>query len=196
MVRTEIKNYKPIFRKHQLYLDLLGVPLAKQILLDSNKTFGENLKVPILDDGIDLNHPDLEVDETLSNEYNNNNLDMTDTHGTAVAGIIGSKGNKYTEGIAPNVSLISVNILGSSGVWSDPLKYRSDIVDIYNNSWAISTTPFSSTSLINNIIYGATNGRNGKGSIYVFASGNDHGEGDEANLLSHLNIDPTIVVGQ
>ena len=84
MVRTEIKNYKPIFRKHQLYLDLLGVPLAKQILLDSNKTFGENLKIAILDDGIDLNHPDLEVDETLSNEYNNNNLDMTDTHGTAL----------------------------------------------------------------------------------------------------------------
>ena len=40
---------------------------------------------------------------------------MDDTHGTAVAGIIASKGNKYIEGIA-QVELISIHVLGDGAI--------------------------------------------------------------------------------
>ena len=186
----------PIFRKHQLYLDLLGIPLAKKILLDSNIEYGNNVTVGVLDDGVDLNHVDLNVNKSISNAYNSKNLTMDDTHGTAVAGIIASKGNKYTEGIAPKVELISINVLGDGAIWNEPLKYRTDLIDIYNNSYGAPITPSNNYATIKNQVeYGIINGRNGKGCIYVFASGNSHDSGDEANLSEFLNTEGSIVVG-
>jgi hypothetical protein len=78
----------------------------------------------IIDSGIQLDHPDLNVDKARSRSF----LYSTDPaahysspedeygHGTGVAGIIGAKNNTIgTVGIAPGVSVVSLRVMDRTG---------------------------------------------------------------------------------
>jgi subtilisin family serine protease len=78
-------------------------------------------KAWIIDSGIDLDHPDLNVNTVKSKNfctqgtYSANGNDGLG-HGTHVAGIIGAKDNQIgTIGIVPGVSLVSVKVLSDEG---------------------------------------------------------------------------------
>ena len=82
-------------------------------------TIGENIKIAILDTGIDYTHDDLKncikggIDFTTKNKN-----DYTDRygHGTFCAGIIGSKN---VNGIAPNSEIYSIKIVNDNGEGSE-----------------------------------------------------------------------------
>lgn len=72
----------------------------------------------ILDTGIDLDHPDLNVDKTRSRSFLPDITSAEDDngHGTHVAGIVGAKNNTFgTLGVASGASLISLKILDKEG---------------------------------------------------------------------------------
>lgn len=72
----------------------------------------------IVDSGIDLNHPDLNVDKARSKSFipNVSSADDENGHGTHVAGIIGAKNNDYgVMGVASGASLVSCRVLDKDG---------------------------------------------------------------------------------
>lgn len=141
---------------------------------------GANVKVAVLDGGIDFNNLDL----------NNNILPLSyDTvtgtppsvmrspHGIFVSGIIGAiKNNNYQiVGVAPQSKLISISTDGLSNITSVEQRANGinwawqNAADIINNSW---TASYFSDLLDNAIENALTNGRNGLGTIVIFIAGN------------------------
>ncbi|XKH50564.1 cell wall-binding repeat-containing protein [Chryseomicrobium palamuruense] len=83
-----------------------------------------SVKVAVLDNGFDLNHPDLknQIDEYYSvtdDGFSNGK------HGTHVAGIIGAELNnkKFGAGVAPGTSLAVIDVFEGGGA------YTSDVID-------------------------------------------------------------------
>ncbi|MFK7924907.1 MAG: S8 family serine peptidase [Bacteroidia bacterium] len=72
----------------------------------------------ILDTGIDLDHPDLNVSNSLSISYVSAepSADDLNGHGTHCAGIIGAKDNLIgTKGVAAGATVVAVKVLGQNG---------------------------------------------------------------------------------
>ncbi|OJW78414.1 S8 family serine peptidase [Spirosoma sp. 48-14] len=72
----------------------------------------------IIDTGIDLDHPDLNVDVSRSKSFvsGNTSADDENGHGTHVAGIIGAKNNSIgVTGIASGATLVSLRVLDDDG---------------------------------------------------------------------------------
>ncbi|MCE3015748.1 MAG: S8 family serine peptidase, partial [Pirellula sp.] len=100
-----------------------------------------------------------------------------DSHGTAVAGVAAARGDNGigVAGAAYNSRVISIRIFDGNGVAStagiaNSLRYGGRYGDIVNNSWGGGAP---SSSINDAITWGVTNGRNGVGSTYFFATGNN-----------------------
>lgn len=118
-----------------------------------------------------------------------------DHHGTRCAGQIAAiKNNVCGVGIAYESKVAGVRIL--SGSISDvdeaaALNYGFQEVSIYSCSWGPPDNGRSmegpSYLIKKAVINGINNGRGGKGSIFVFASGNGAGHGDQCNFDGYTN---------
>jgi len=94
--------------------------------LHENRITGTDVKVAVVDTGLEIRHPDL-VDnilsgrsynyETLSNDPTSTRTRLKGDHGTAVAGLIAERGfnNIGGRGVAPTASLIGLNLLTEKG---------------------------------------------------------------------------------
>ena len=77
---------------------------------------GTGVKVAILDTGIDLDHPDLQVAGDVTFIEGTTSGDDDNGHGTLVAGIAGALDNDIgVIGVAPEASLYSVKVLDQDG---------------------------------------------------------------------------------
>ena len=147
-----------------------------------NYATGKNIKIAILDSGVDLNHNDLA--SNISNlcydtETGTSSCMRYGNHGTQCAGIAAAiKDNNYQiAGVAPDATIVSISnklkitpnttINLADGInWA----YQHD-VDIISNSWYYPTPCETLEDAIQNaFIYG----RQGKGCVIVFCSGNQH----------------------
>ncbi|MDR2151662.1 MAG: S8 family serine peptidase [Helicobacteraceae bacterium] len=158
---------------------------------------GEDVTIGIVDNGTDFTHPDLAPthDPSLSRNYYSHLNDPYPvkadcSHGTATAGIAGARGgNGGVMGVAPKANLAGLNIgLGCGGYMpytTDVADALSAAVDISSNSWGSSAPTAVDETLDNAIIEGAATGRGGKGTVYVFAAGNDRSHN------ANGNYDPT-----
>ncbi len=183
----------------------VGVDLKK----DETTYTGKGVTVAVIDNGIELNHPDLAVDESLSFEYRGritdpspteNQLDsgaVAATHGTCCAGIIAALGNNGigVRGVAPDTILVGLNAFssGTTAAFISAMLHKNELIDIYSNSWGDSPGGITQGE-IEALIESATHGRNGKGSIFVFAGGNDRSSGVNANYFQELNSKHVITV--
>ncbi len=147
---------------------------------------GRGVLVATVDNGIDVFHEDLQANigkgsySYLPEEYG---FSQAADHGTATAGIIAAvEGNgKGIKGIAPQARIIGFNALRLATVsnLADALVREKEHVWISNNSWGDINSwgePLALKSLIRDaLIDGVTDGRNGRGIVYVFAAGNGDG---------------------
>ncbi|CAG9822494.1 unnamed protein product, partial [Phaedon cochleariae] len=139
---------------------------------------GKGVVVSILDDGIQTNHPDLaqNYDPLASTDINGNDDDPMpqdngdNKHGTRCAGEVAAVAyNQFCGiGVAYNASIGGVRML--DGVVNDAVEAR-----------ALGLNPEHID------IYGVTSGRKGKGSIFVWASGNGGRHTDSCNCDGYTN---------
>ncbi len=150
---------------------------------------GEGILVAIVDTGLEIAHEDLfaNIASGMSYNYLNNSNDPTSSsewHGTAVAGIIAARdqNNLGLRGIAPRASLAAYNFLlvGDAATAFDALTRDSDNdqlpdAHISVNSWGPPDNGelhMADMEISNALNLGVTSGRNGLGTVYVWAAGN------------------------
>jgi len=155
-------------------------------------TGNPNITVAVIDGGVQLDHPDL-TNMHQSNYNTSSDLSNLWYHGTACAGIIGATHNNIgVSGISPDCQIMSINISYTNAV--DIANGVSFAVqsgaDVINNSWKVH---LMDQDIINNAYNNALSlGRNGKGCVVVFSSGNIEGIIDEFPANSN---DDFLVVG-
>ncbi|MBB5334633.1 S8 family peptidase [Chryseobacterium koreense] len=143
-------------------------------------TEGAGVKVAVFDTGIDLTNQDLSANilplsydaVTSSSPSQTYNI-----HGTNVAGVLGAiKNNNYQiVGVAPKSKMYSISInfsATSSGIEQTTRGINWAVqngADIINNSWQVN---YVSSMLDDAISNALTFGRNGLGTVILFAAGN------------------------
>ncbi|MEM9737488.1 MAG: S8 family peptidase [Bacteroidota bacterium] len=89
---------------------LSGIPLAWQ------KTMGEDVRVAVLDTGIDSNHPDLKDVIAEVRDFTGDGIEDMSGHGTHCAGVIaGQPIQSEFVGVAPKAELIIGKVLDNKG---------------------------------------------------------------------------------
>ncbi|KAI7860632.1 peptidase S8/S53 domain-containing protein [Circinella umbellata] len=171
---------------------------------------GQNVVVAILDDGLDMESEDLKENFFAEGSYDFNartelpkpRLD-DDNHGTRCAGEIAAvKNDVCGVGIAYGAKVAGIRILSediTDAEEAEALNYKYQDNHIYSCSWGppdlgeVAEAPRG--IVLDAIINGIENGRNGSGTIFVFASGNGGANDDNCNFDGYTNSMYTITVG-
>lgn len=174
---------------------------------------GAGITVTILDDGIERNHPDLmeNYDASASYDFNSNDADPMprynpqneNRHGTRCAGEVAAikDNNICVPGIAYKSNIGGIRML--DGDVTDVVEMKSvshspQTVDIYSSSWGPDddgkTVDGPGRLTKQAFIDGTEKGRNGKGSIFVWASGNGGRYHDSCSCDGYCNSIYTITV--
>jgi subtilisin-like proprotein convertase family protein len=177
---------------------------------------GTGINIAVVDDGMDLKHPDLAPNARTDIDYdywqNDNNPSAAppyDMHGTSVAGIAAARGGNDVgvSGAAPMASLVAVRLIvgaTSDAEERDALLHNAtpaiaaDATDICSNSWGPvddgvtdeGPLPLAEQAFID----GTTNGRGGLGIVYTWAAGNGEQSFDDSNYDGYANQRYTIAV--
>ncbi|MBD2577131.1 S8 family serine peptidase [Oscillatoria sp. FACHB-1406] len=182
---------------------------------------GNGITIGIVDDGIQYNHPSLKDNyrsdlsrdffEKVGGIYDPNplpyispvpGLNAADSHGTAMASLAAGKGESGLFGTAPKASVVGLrlvpNALPTDLTQADTLSYLKDDIDIFNNSWGPSDdsnkleAPDPLAQMVLHTT--ATQGREGKGGIFVWAAGNGQEYEGNVNYDGYANSRYAIAV--
>ncbi|XP_035996608.1 proprotein convertase subtilisin/kexin type 5 [Fundulus heteroclitus] len=174
---------------------------------------GKGVVVSVLDDGIEREHPDLkpnydplascdvsEQDQDPSPSYSN---DAANSHGTQCAGTVAASANNSlcTVGVSFHARIGDIRMLGGDVtdiVEALSLNFRPQYIDIYLASWGPADDgatldgpgPLARLALQS----GIKKGRQGRGSIFVWASGNGGRKGDHCSCDGYSSSIYTISV--
>lgn len=157
----------------------------------------QNVIVAVLDQGVELNHPDLTNIHPVSfdTETGTSPSQVLGDHGTACAGIIGANTNNSDgiAGIAPESPIMSIS--NSLAGTPNSRQRRADGINFaVNNGASVINNSWSSAiqyQIIDDAITNAfNNGRDGLGCVVVFSSGNDNGA---VNYPANSNEDILVV---
>uniref|UniRef100_A0A3Q3MWA6 Proprotein convertase subtilisin/kexin type 5b n=1 Tax=Mastacembelus armatus TaxID=205130 RepID=A0A3Q3MWA6_9TELE len=174
---------------------------------------GKDVVVTILDDGIERNHPDLfqNYDPQASFDVNGNDMDPMprydatneNKHGTRCAGEVAAAANNShcIVGIAYNARIGGVRMLDgdvTDMVEAKSLSLQPQHIDIYSASWGPDDdgkTVDGPASLARQAFEnGIRSGRKGRGSIFVWASGNGGRSRDHCSCDGYTNSIYTISI--
>ncbi|MBT5415686.1 MAG: tandem-95 repeat protein, partial [Rhodospirillaceae bacterium] len=165
--------------------------------------------VGVVDDGVEYSHSEFlgAYRGDVDYDYGGNDADAApgsgDSHGTAVAGLIGARADgQGTIGVAFESDLTSYRIFGgtvTTGEYAAVYRHYSDGVDIFSNSWGYNgffyddfDGGFSAAGAgVNDSV---AHGRDGLGSVILFAAGNDRQDGQNVNYHGFQNARETIAV--
>uniref|UniRef100_A0A8C1GAY4 Furin (paired basic amino acid cleaving enzyme) a n=1 Tax=Cyprinus carpio TaxID=7962 RepID=A0A8C1GAY4_CYPCA len=167
---------------------------------------GQGVVVSILDDGIEKNHPDLiqNYDPDASYDVNDGDPDpqprytqLNDNrHGTRCAGEVAAVANNGMcgVGVAYNSKIGGVRMLDgevTDVVEAQSLSLNPQHIDIYSASWGPEddgkTVDGPAKLAKEAFLRGVNEGRGGRGSIFVWASGNGGREKDSCNCDGYTN---------
>jgi len=174
---------------------------------------GTGIRVGVVDDGLETTHPDLaaNVDLASGKDWNGNDLDPNpgngDNHGTACAGNVAAPANNSLGGCgsAPEAKLIGMRLIAAATTDSQEaeamnyLATGTNLVHIKTNSWGPSDTGSSVEgpgSLTRAALANTTSvGRNGLGTIFLWAGGNGNQADDNSNYDGYANDPHVIAIG-
>jgi hypothetical protein len=168
------------------------------------------VRIGIVDDGLQTSHPDLSpnVDTTNGKDWNGNDSDPNpgagDDHGTACAGDAAARGNNGigVSGSAPEATLVGMRLIAAATTdtqEAEAMNYLPQLIQIKSNSWGPDDTgdileapgPLTKAALQS----AAETGRDGKGTISMWAGGNGLDTNDNSNYDGYANSIYTIAVG-
>lgn len=161
---------------------------------------GKNVTTAIMDDGVDYMHLDLRENYNAEASYDFSSNDQfpypryTDdwfnSHGTRCAGEVASKRDNDIcgVGIAYDSKVAGIRMLDqpymTDIIEANSMSHEPNLIDIYSASWGPTdngkTVDGPRNATMHAIVKGVNEGRNGKGSIFVWASG-DGGQDDDCN---------------
>uniref|UniRef100_A0A8C5I1I3 Neuroendocrine convertase 1 n=1 Tax=Gouania willdenowi TaxID=441366 RepID=A0A8C5I1I3_GOUWI len=174
---------------------------------------GKGVVITVLDDGLEWNHTDIysNYDPAASYDFNDNDSDPfprydstnENKHGTRCAGEIAMQAdnNKCGVGVAYNSKVGGIRML--DGIVTDAIEassigFNPDHVDIYSASWGPNddgkTVEGPGRLAQKAFEYGIQKGRGGKGSIFVWASGNGGRQGDNCDCDGYTDSIYTISI--
>lgn len=171
---------------------------------------GHNATVAIVDDGLDMYSNDLKDNYFAEGswDFNDNNAEpkprlADDRHGTRCAGEVSAvKNNICGVGVAWDSKVAGIRILSkliSDADEAIALNYAYQRNQIYSCSWGPlddgSTMDVPGILIKRAMVNAIQKGRDGKGSIYVFASGNGAASDDNCNFDGYTNSIYSITVG-
>uniref|UniRef100_A0A8D3A665 SPC3 n=1 Tax=Scophthalmus maximus TaxID=52904 RepID=A0A8D3A665_SCOMX len=174
---------------------------------------GKGVVVSVLDDGIEREHPDLKpnYDPLASYDVNGQDQDPSpnysgnadNNHGTQCAGMVVAAANnsQCTVGVSFHARLGGIRMLDGDVTditEAQSLSFRPQYIDIYLVSWGPEDDgatlegpgPLTHLALQN----GIKTGRHGRGSVFVWASGNGGQKGDHCSCDGYSNSIYTISV--
>lgn len=170
---------------------------------------GGAVRIGIVDDGLETSHPDLVANVDTANDYDFNGLDddpspgAHDFHGTACAGVAAARGHNGIgiSGVAPEATLVGMKLIAAPTTdadEADAFGFKQDIIAIKSNSWGPyddaygqgGPGPLSLAAMQDAV----TNGRGGKGTVFLWAAGNGNGSGDDSNYDGWANSPMAIAV--
>lgn len=188
-------------------LDLHVIPVWKKGFT------GKGVRITVLDDGLEWNHTDIyaNYDPDSSYDFNDNDQDPfprydatnENKHGTRCAGEIAMQADnkKCGVGVAYNAKVGGIRML--DGIVTDAIEASSIVfnpqhVHIYSASWGPNddgkTVEGPGRLAQKAFEYGIQKGRNGKGSIFVWASGNGGRQGDNCDCDGYTDSIYTISI--
>ncbi len=165
---------------------------------------GNGSVIAIVDSGLDLDHEDLTENvvaglnyDFIDDDYDPIPVCPVDYHGTAAAGVAAARGFNGigVSGVAPAAGLVGYRLLGGAEHReAEAFTRDNDYIDIYSNSWGpddeIVTLEgmLELTELV--LVQGVENGRNGRGSNFVWANGNGAtADEDDWDIWDYSNWD-------
>ncbi|MDE3247334.1 MAG: S8 family serine peptidase [Bacteroidota bacterium] len=162
---------------------------------------GAGITVAVIDEGVDTGHADLKANllqgfnclTLTANPGDGRPLGPARGHGTCCAGIVAAIANNSVgvAGVAPDAKLIPINLAAANGFFTSDANIAAGFdyawqhgADVISNSWGGG----SPSSTIDDAIFRATHfGRGGKGSVVLFASGNNNAG------LSYPAVNPDVI---
>ncbi|HUR21043.1 MAG TPA: S8 family serine peptidase, partial [Vicinamibacterales bacterium] len=171
---------------------------------------GAGIVIGIVDDGLQWANPDLLPNFLSSASWDFNENDgnpepySTSAHGTAVAGVAAARGDNSigVAGVAPLASLAGLRLTAlpaSDAQEASAFGYLPSVIDILNNSWNPSdngtTLKGPGPQAVAARQSAVINGRQGKGRVFVWSSGNGRLNADDCNFDGYANSRFVIAVG-
>ena len=178
-------------------------------LLDVNSKYmgyngGDPIILQIVDSGIDVNHIDLKQNIDSAHSLNGAKIGVPTpsglfkSHGTMIAGIAAARAfnSRGIRGVAPFAKIAGSNWLANQSLDALVAAWYSgegaNEIAVTNNSWG---RYYSTDTFYEDILERGSNElRDGKGRVYVFASGNARAYNDDANLQYMINNRFALVV--
>jgi len=154
--------------------------------------YGNGVRVLVSDDGIESSHEDLNANYLYGNLSKNftrtapyvvdtaEPIQFSDNHGTSVTGLIAAVGwnHRGARGVAPRAKFASANFMSDavSRTFDKVVEQARGDFHIFNQSWGGIQDSLDEidSSYRAQLLYGVTNYRSGRGSVYVKAAGNSY----------------------
>lgn len=192
---------------------LNGTPISASANVEAAHqiTTGAGIVIAIIDDGIDIDHPDFSgagkiVGPRDASQNNDNPRPKSprDNHGTPCAGVACANGRKQSSGVAPDAKLMPIRLalnLGSQDE-ADAFAWAADNgADIISCSWGPTDgewwnpddprhqrqVPLPPSSRLA-MKYATDKGRDGKGCVILFAAGNGRESVDNDGYASYRRV--------
>src|SRR5262249_25652760 len=180
-------------------------------------TRGAGVVIAIVDDGVERTHPDLQANynAALSRDFlggdahpspitTRSRATTANCRGTGAAGMAAAAGDNGIggSGVAPGASIAGLRLApaaGNDAVEAAAFTHELQAIAIENSSWGppddgaalVRPGPLAAAALET----AATQGRGGKGRIFVFAGGDGRANGDHCGANGYANSRFAIAVG-